>query len=162
MNHVCSLLVNVFKVFTAGGVICWKQALVKKHVVNGFNRTPWRGEIERGCALARGAWRRSRWMRGSWVVGSKGRRGVFHLEDSWGWQKPWKKATPSGTEVGALVWKRSSGRCLTLSLLFLANTAVVVVVFGAHAAVGAGYSNNSQPSTNRKAKMQAAKVQTER
>lgn len=69
--------------------------------------------------------------------------GGIHFEGSWGWEKPWKKATPSGTEVGALVWKRSSGWCLTLSLLFFGNTAVMVVVVGALAAVGAGRSNNS-------------------
>lgn len=119
----------------------WKQTPVKK-VVNDFNRTPWWGGIERGRALATGAWRRSRWMTGSWVVGSGG-RGASILEDSWGWEKPWKKATPSGTEVGALVWKRSSGWCLTLSLLFFGNTAAMVVVVGALTAVGAGRSNNS-------------------
>lgn len=138
INHVCSLLGNVFKVFTAGGVISWKQTPVKKHVVNGFNRTPCRGEIERGRALAMGAWRRSRWMRGSWVVGYKGRRGSSIWRTLGVDRNPEKKATPSGTEVGALVWKRSSGRRLTLSLLFLANAAVVVVVLGAHTAVGAG------------------------
>lgn len=107
--------------FTAAKVTSWSKAIVSNWLTIWMELAARVGQ-GRGCALGTGAWQREQVDDGQLKSGERG-RGASILEDSWGSERPWKKAAPSGSGVGAGAWKRSRGWRLTLSLLFFGNAA---------------------------------------